>query len=63
MLRFLFSFCDTGGGEAQVDPKDNKLITEAFEMAQELANEPDTPLRDNLNLMWVVLATVLPRVI
>ena len=49
MLRFLFSFCGTGGDAAQVEPKDNELI-DAFEMVRELANKPNTPLRNNLDL-------------
>ena len=49
MLRFLFSFCNTGGDAAQVEPKDNELIN-AFEMVREFANEPNTPLRNNLDL-------------
>jgi hypothetical protein len=32
-----------------VEPKDEELKV-AFEKARELANEPDTPLRKNLNL-------------
>jgi len=49
MLRFLFSFCNTRGDAAQVEPKDDELLV-AFGMARELANEPNTPLRKNLNL-------------
>jgi len=49
MLRFLFSFCDTTGDAAQVDPKDDDLMV-AFETARQLANEPNTPLRKNLKL-------------
>jgi len=48
MLRFLFSFCDTSGDAAQVDPKDDESMA-AFDMARELANEQNTPLRKNLN--------------
>lgn len=50
MLHFLFSFCNTGGDEAQVEPNDKKLIA-AFEKIQELANKPNTPLRINLDAM------------
>jgi len=49
MLRFLFSFCNTRGDATQVEPKDGELLV-AFRMARELANEPNTPLRKNLNL-------------
>ena len=49
MLRFLFSFCNTRGEATQVVPKDEELI-DTFKMAQELANEAGTPLRENLNL-------------
>ena len=49
MLRFLFSFCNTSGDAAQVEPRDDELIN-AFEMAREFANEPNTPLRNNLDL-------------
>ena len=49
MLRFLFSFCDTRGDAAQVEPKDQEL-TAAFGMARNLANNPNSPLRQNLNL-------------
>jgi len=49
MLRFLFSFCCTRGDATQVEPKEEDLVA-AFEMTRELANEIDTPLRDNLNL-------------
>ena len=47
MLRFLFSFCDTRGDAAQADPKDDELMG-AFEVARELANELDSPLRNHL---------------
>ena len=50
MLHFLFTFCNTGGDAAQVEPNDRKLIT-AFKRVQELANEPSTPLRTNLDLV------------
>jgi len=50
MLHFLFSFCNTGGDAAHVEPNDRKLMA-AFEKVQELANKPDTPLRTNLNLV------------
>ena len=49
MLRFLFSFCGTKDGAGQVEPKDEELEA-AFAFAQEVANEPDTLLRKNLNL-------------
>ena len=49
MLHFLFSFCGTGGDSVQVGPKNGELLI-AFGMVRELANEPNTPLRDNLNL-------------
>ena len=49
MLRFLFSFCDTRGDATVVRPKDKELIA-ALEMTRELANETNTPLRNNLNL-------------
>ena len=61
MLRFLFSFCDTRDDAGRVEPKDEELGT-AFAFAQELANEPDTLLRKNLNLAWVVSANVRSRV-
>jgi hypothetical protein len=48
MLGFLFSFCGTGGGAAQVEPKDDQL-TAAFEMVRALANEPGTLLKTHLN--------------
>ena len=48
MLRFLFSFCETGGDVAQVEPKDEEL-TAAFTKVQELANKQNNPLRINLN--------------
>ena len=50
MLRFLFSFCETGGDAAQVEPKNEELMA-AFAKVQELANEPNTPLRTNLDLV------------
>lgn len=50
MIRFLFSFCGADGGTAEVRPKVGEL-KDAFSMAQELANEPDTPLRENLKMM------------
>jgi len=50
ILHFLFSFCNTGGDAAQVEPNDRKLMA-AFEKVQELVNKPDTPLRTNLNLV------------
>ena len=50
MLHFLFTFCNTGGDAAQVEPNDRKLIA-AFKRVQELANEPNTPLRTNLDLV------------
>ena len=50
MLHFLFSFCNTGGDAAQVEPNDRKLMA-AFEKVQELANKPNTPLRTNLDLV------------
>ena len=50
MLRFLFSFCDTGGDAAQVESKDDELM-HAFGMVRKLANEQNTPLRDNLDLV------------
>jgi hypothetical protein len=49
MLRFLFSFSNTEGDAPEVESKDEELKV-AFEKVQELANEPDTPLRENLNL-------------
>jgi hypothetical protein len=49
MLRFLFSISNTEGDAPEVEPKDEELKV-AFEKVQELANEPDTPLRENLNL-------------
>jgi hypothetical protein len=48
MLRFLFSFCNTGGDAAQVEPKDDELVR-AFKVVEELAEESDTLLRKNLN--------------
>ena len=50
VLHFLFSFCNTGGDAAQVEPNDRKLMA-AFEKVQGLANKSDTPLRTNLNLV------------
>ena len=50
MLHFLFTFCNTGGDTAHIEPNDRKLIT-AFKRVQELANEPSTPLRTNLDLV------------
>ena len=50
MLRFLFSFCNTGGDAAHVEPKDSELV-DAFEMAWELANESNIPLRNNLDFV------------
>ena len=50
MLHFLFSFCSTGGDAAQVQPKNDELM-HAFKMVRELANEPNTPLHDNLDLV------------
>ena len=49
MLRFLFSFCNTRSDATQVEPKDQDIMA-AFKMTQELANETDTPLRENLDL-------------
>jgi hypothetical protein len=49
MLHFLFSFSNTEGSTPKVESKDGELKV-AFEKVQELANEPDTPLRENLNL-------------
>jgi hypothetical protein len=48
MLSFLFSFCNTGGDAAQVEPKNDQL-TAAFEMVKGLANKSDTSLRNNIN--------------
>jgi len=48
MLRFLFSFCETPGDAAQVEPGNEKLMA-AFSKVQELANEKNTPLRIDLN--------------
>jgi len=48
MLHFLFSFCNTGGDAAQVEPNDKDLMA-AFEKVQELAGEANTSLRINLN--------------
>ena len=48
MLRFLFSFCSTGGDAAEVAPKDEGLML-AFKMVQGLANEPNTPLGKHLH--------------
>jgi len=61
MLRFLFSFCDTRGDASQVESKDDELRV-AFEMVRGLANEPDTPLRENLNFAWVAFGAVRNRV-
>ena len=61
MLHFLFSFCDTGGDAAEVRPNDEELMA-AFKVARNLANEQATPLRNNLNLAYVGLATVRSRV-
>jgi len=61
MLRFLFSFCNTAGNAAQVEPKDDELI-KAFEMVREFANESKTPLRENLDLAYVASTTTLSRV-
>jgi hypothetical protein len=49
MLHFLFSFCDTKGDATEVEPKDEEL-KDAFNKVRKLANEPDTPLRKNLNI-------------
>ena len=49
MLHFLFSSCNAGGDTAQVESKDGELM-DAFEMAQELVNEPKT-LKSNLDLV------------
>jgi len=57
MLSFLFSFCNTSDDAILVKPKDKELLA-AFEMTQELANEPDTPLRGSLDLAWVMSATI-----
>ena len=48
MLRFMFSFCNTGGDATQVVPKDEELML-AFKMVQGLANEPNTPLEKYLH--------------
>ena len=48
MLHFLFSFCNTGGDAAQVEPNDEKLIA-AFKKVQELANMSNTILKINLD--------------
>ena len=50
MLRFLFSFCNTEGDAARVEPKVEELAA-AFEMARDLANKQNTPLRKNLDLV------------
>ena len=57
MLSFLFSFCNTSEDASLVKPKDKELLA-AFEMTRELANEPNTPLRDYLNRAWVMSATI-----
>ena len=62
MLRFLFSFCETGGDAAQVEPKNEELMA-AFAKLQELANKPNTPLRINLNSVYVASTTILSRVV
>ena len=49
MLHFLFSFCGTKGDATEVKSKDEELAA-AFKKVRELADEPDTPLRRNLNL-------------
>ena len=47
MLRFLFSFCGTGGDTPEVKPKEEEVKL-AFEKVRELANEPNSPLRKRL---------------
>jgi hypothetical protein len=49
VLRFLFSFCDTKDDVTKAEPRDEELRV-AFKKVRELANELDTPLRENLNL-------------
>jgi len=48
MLRFLFSFCETNGDATEVQRKDEEIKL-AFKQVQALANEPNTPLRENLD--------------
>ena len=62
MLRFLFSFCETGGDAAQVEPKNEELAA-AFAKIQELADKQNTPLRINLNSVYVTSTTILSRVV
>ena len=57
MLRFLFSFCGARDDATQVKPK-NEELPAAFKVTRELANEPNTPLRDYLNRAWVTSATI-----
>ena len=59
MLRFLFSFCDTGNDAVQVEPEDKERMVAAFKVVQRLASEQNTPLRTNLNHAWV--ASAIPR--
>ena len=57
MLRFLFSFCDTKGDATEVEPKEDEL-NNAFKMVRDLANEPNTLLRENLNLVYVASTAI-----
>ena len=59
MLQFPFPLYGTGGNAVQLGPRDNVLVG-AFEVAQELANEPNTPLRRRRDLAQV-LSTVFSR--
>ena len=49
MLRFLFSFCAAAVDATEVEPKDREILA-AFKDVQDLANRPNTPLRDNLHI-------------
>ena len=58
MLRFLFSFCNTQGDATEVVEPEEVELKGAFEMVRDLANEPNTLLRENLNLVYVASTAI-----
>ena len=56
MLRFIFSFCGTSGDAPEAESKEEGKRTQfklVFMRVRKLANEPDSPMWENLSCAQV----------